>query len=203
MADRVVIALFRHRLTEENKRKAYLGWNDSHVCVESNMSSTDRRYELYFSSDLQRCITTANQLFPDKELILLEYLREMNFGRWEGKTYEDLKEDELYQRWLSDPLHFAPPHGESFQQFTNRVQTGWKIIVDEIRQQNIRSAAVITHGGVIRHLLTEFAPLKKEFWDWQVRHDQGFELIFEKNALWRGERCTLLQEVPLTANEHG
>jgi hypothetical protein len=31
----------------------------------------------------------------------------MNFGKWEGKTYEDLKEVPLYQRWLSDPISYS------------------------------------------------------------------------------------------------
>lgn len=196
MADRVVIALFRHRLTEANKRKAYLGWTDSPLSVEANRSYTDRRYELYFSSDLQRCILTANQLFPNNKFFLLDHLREMNFGSWEGKTYEDLKSDELYQQWLTDPFHYLPPNGETFHEFTKRVQLGWEKVLNEMREQNFHSSAVVTHGGVIRYLLMQYAPMKKEFWDWQVSHDQGIELIFEKDALWRGDRCTLLQEVP-------
>jgi alpha-ribazole phosphatase len=203
MADRVVITLFRHRLTEANMRKAYLGWTDSPLCVESNKNSTDRRYDRYFSSDLMRCYTTAEQLFPRNEITLLENLREMNFGSWEGKTYDDLKGDKQYQLWLTDPFYYSPPNGESFQKFTGRVQTGWKIIVDQLSEQSVDSCAVVTHGGVIRYLLTQFAPFQKDFWDWQVSHDQGIEMIFEKEALWRGDRCTLLQAVPLTENEHG
>lgn len=203
MADIVVIALFRHHLTKANKRKAYLGWTDSPLCVSSDSNSTDRRYERYFSSDLKRCITTTNQLFPNKEMILLKNLREMNFGSWEGKTYEDLKEDKQYQRWLTDPSHYSPPNGESFQEFTERVQAGWKMLVEAMHEQSVHSCAVVTHGGVIRYLLTQFAPIKMEFWDWQVSHDQGIELIFKKEALWRGDRCTLLQVVPLTENGLG
>lgn len=201
MADTVVIALFRHGLTEENKRKAYLGWNDSPLCVEKK--PIDRNYESFFSSDLQRCRMTAKQLFPNRECILLENLREMNFGIWEGKTYDDLKDDLFYQRWLSNPFDNSPTGGESFQKFSMRVRAGWKEIVQEIFAGKLKRCAVITHGGVIRYLLTEFAPEKKDFWNWHVSHDLGFEMIFEKDALWGGDRCTLLQEVPLTANELG
>lgn len=203
MDDRVVIALYRHGLTEENKRKAYLGWNDSPLCCESLKITISRRYEHYFSSDLQRCISTAKILFPNTKLFLLDHLREIDFGKWEGKTYNDLKEDRLYQQWLSDPIKNCPPSGESFQQFTNRVQAGWKKIINEVLSQNIRRCAVVTHGGVIRYLLSEFAPERKEFWSWQAPHEQGFELIFERESLRRGKRCTLLLEVPLTVKEHG
>jgi alpha-ribazole phosphatase len=203
MDDSVVIALFRHGLTEENKRKAYLGWKDSPLCTNSLNLSTERRYDLYFSSDLPRCVETANILFPINTLKLMPQLREMNFGQWEGKTYEDLKELLLYQRWLSDPLSYRPPEGESFEKFTQRVQNGWEKITVEILSGNIERCAIITHGGVIRYLLSKFAPRKNDFWTWQAPHEQGYELIFEREALRRGERCTLLREVPLTAKMHG
>ena len=35
MDDAVVVALFRHGLTEENKRKAYIGWTDSPICEDA------------------------------------------------------------------------------------------------------------------------------------------------------------------------
>lgn len=203
MDDSVVIALFRHGLTVENKRKAYLGWTDSSLCPDSPIMSTSNMYDLYFSSDLPRCITTANKLFPNKDLTLLTHLREMNFGKWEGKTYEDLKEVPLYQRWLSDPIVYCPPEGESFVDFIKRLEIGWEKITKKIISQNVRRCAIITHGGVIRYLLSEYAPIKSDFWSWQVLHHQGFELVFEIEALRRRDRCTLLREVPLTAKEHG
>jgi alpha-ribazole phosphatase len=203
MDDSVVIALFRHGLTEENKRKAYLGWKDSPLCTGSKYLSTNSRYDLYFSSDLPRCLETAKILFPTNSLKLLSELREMDFGQWEGKTYEDLKELLLYQRWLSDPLSYNPPGGESFEEFTHRVQNGWEMITGEILSKNIERCAIITHGGVIRYLLSKFAPIKNDFWSWHAPHNQGYELIFEREALRRGETCTLLQEVPLTAKEPG
>ncbi|WP_179599989.1 histidine phosphatase family protein [Neobacillus driksii] len=203
MDDTVVVALFRHGLTEENKRKAYLGWNDSPLCSESKKIYTNNRYDSYFSSDLPRCINTANILFPTNDLYLLSHLREMNFGKWEGKTYEDLKEVPLYQRWLSDPISYSPPEGESFVEFTRRVSIGWEKITKDIFSQNIQRCAIITHGGVIRYLLSEFAPQHRDFWSWQVPHHHGYELVFAKEALGRRERCTLLREVPLTAKELG
>jgi alpha-ribazole phosphatase len=203
MDDRVVIALFRHGLTEENIRKAYLGWNDSPLCFEARQITTNREYDRYFSSDLQRCISTAKILFPGACPSILKEFREMNFGMWEGKTYDDLKNNPLYQRWLSDPLRNCPPEGEFFGQFTNRVKKGWDKIIHLILSQNLTSCAIITHGGVIRYLLSELAPEEKEFWIWEVPHTSGFELIFTRETLRRGGRCTLLQEVPLTVKGRG
>lgn len=203
MADRVVIALFRHGLTEENKRKAYLGWNDSPLCLESKNLATTSTYECYFSSDLGRCIQTANLLFPNEEYLLLKELREMDFGKWQGKTYEELKEDTCYRQWIDDPIHHCPPNGETFPQFSERVLSGWSRVTQEIFSMGIQRCAVVTHGGVVKYLLAKFAPEEKEFWSWKVLHGTGIELIFERDALRRGERCILLREVPLTEKEHG
>lgn len=203
MDDSVVIALFRHGITEENKRKAYLGWNDSPLCPESQNLVAISTYEFYFSSDLYRCISTAHLLFPNENIYLLESFREMNFGNWEGKTYEDLKDEKQYRQWIENPSHICPPNGESFKQFSKRVENGWSRVIQTVLSKNIQRCAVMTHGGVIRLLLAKFAPEQKEFWSWNVPHGTGIELIFNRESLRRGERCTLLQEVPLTGNEHG
>ncbi|MEH7307184.1 histidine phosphatase family protein [Neobacillus drentensis] len=199
----MVIALFRHGITEENKRKAYLGWNDSLLSHETKDLVTSKSYQRYYSSDLQRCVGTAEWLFPTANLHLVKELREMNFGSWEGKTFEDLKENSHYHHWVIDPWIHSPPGGESFHDFSKRVDSAWVKITEEVLILNLKSCAVITHGGVIRHLLSRFAPQPKEFWEWQVTHDQGYELIFEKESLRRGERCILLLEEPLTAKGNG
>lgn len=203
MDDRVVVALFRHGVTEENKRQAYLGWNDSPLCAESKVLSITKSYQRYFSSDLQRCIRTAERLFPSTSPYLVKELREMNFGKWEGRTYNDLKENDLYRQWLEDPITHCPPDGETFQEFTQRVDRGWSTFIEQVLTSTQQSCAVITHGGVIRYLLTKFAPHQKEFWSWQVNYDLGYELVFERESLRRGERCILLLEVPLTEKGDG
>ncbi|WP_260871644.1 histidine phosphatase family protein [Bacillus sp. X1(2014)] len=199
----MVIALFRHGVTEENKRKAYLGWNDSPLSPETKKLVISKSYEHYYSSDLQRCVQTGERLFSNASINLVKELREMNFGQWEGKTYEELKENVHYRNWLRAPNLHLPPEGESYHEFTSRVDSGWSNITDELLMSNDKSAAVITHGGVIRYLLSMFAPVKREFWAWEVKHEQGYELIFERESLRRGERCILLLEVPLTAKGHG
>ena len=92
---------------------------------------------------------------------LLKELREMNFGKWEGKTYEDLKENRLYRQWLGRSCYHCPPDGESFLSSHKRVDAGWAKIIEEVLSSSLQSCAMITHGGVIRYLLSKFAPLPK------------------------------------------
>ena len=205
MADTVAVTLLRHGLTMANERKAYLGWTDSPLSVsgEKQILALRRFYPLYekiHTSDLPRCVETARLLFPDAALVKNHSFREMNFGHWEGRTYDELKRDGKYMDWLENPMEAMVPGGENYPEFSERVRTGWnKWIADEKDRY-----VLMTHGGVIRDLLVRFAPLEKEFFDWSVSHGKGYELIWEdRNSLRRGERCTLLQAVPTMANQNG
>jgi alpha-ribazole phosphatase len=204
MDDRVAISLLRHGLTAENEKSAYIGWTNS------PLSTTGRKSiqpivepKLLFSSDLMRCIETAALLFPDKEALQMAEFREMHFGRWEGKTYEQLKSVKSYQEWIEDPFSCCPDGGESFAAFGLRIQTGWEKVKNQIFQEDAANSAIVTHGGVIRHLLSLFAPLKKSFFEWKIPYGGGYELIFTRDGLRRGEKCISLQAVPITENQHG
>lgn len=208
MDDIVVITLFRHGLTEGNQRKAYMGWNDSPLSAEgkralSRYQLQKDNYDYFLSSDLDRCVLTMNLLFPDVTPETAFEWREMNFGSFQGKTYEELKENREYRAWLDHFSTISPPGGESFGEFSARVQKGWSALVEQILLHHKKSPFIVTHGGVIRYLLTEFAPEKKPFWDWKIAHGSGYEFVFDLQQLRRKNRCTLLREVPLTGREPG
>jgi alpha-ribazole phosphatase len=209
MDDGVVVALFRHGLTEYNKQKAYMGWTDASICEEARTDLTNRSfhpspYDMVVTSDLKRCLQTANLLFPEHETIPFQEFREMNFGPWEGKTYDDLAGDPQYEKWIGDYMDIRVPGVENFSDFSKRIEAGWKKISNIILSKNIGKMAIVTHGGVIRYLLSIYGSFEKEFWEWKVPHGNGFELDWSSQAAFRrGERCTLLREVPLTENQIG
>ena len=123
MDDTVAVALFRHGLTEANKSHAYLGWTDSPLCQEhrEKLAAAPQYYCRIFASDLGRCMKTAAILFPDHSIESCPEWREMHFGEWEGRTYQELKDNPAYQKWLENPFSGVVPGGESFSAFTARV----------------------------------------------------------------------------------
>ncbi|MCP3740889.1 histidine phosphatase family protein [Rossellomorea sp. BNER] len=208
MDDRVVVAVYRHGLTEANKNHQYLGWTDSPLCKEEQKRIFQERnahssYQQYFCSDLSRCTSSLNLLHPKVTPVIMKDFREMNFGDWEGKTYEELKNEISYQDWISSPFTVKPPNGESYLQFTNRVKKGWKKIITMTVKQGGSKIMLMSHGGVLRYLISRYSPTKKDFWDIQVPHCGGFELVWTKNGFWREEKCILLREVPITAKQNG
>ncbi|GAM12205.1 histidine phosphatase family protein [Mesobacillus selenatarsenatis] len=203
MDDTVVITLLRHGMTEKNNRQAYLGWTDSPLIPAQVFPEFPVCYNRIYTSDLGRCRETAKTLFPQETPILMPEFRELNFGVWEGQTYEQLKDQPVYQKWLAEPFKVTPPNGESFAVFSHRVEEGWRKLTEEILDLGSKSSALVTHGGVIRYLLARYAAEKKDFWEWRIPYGHGYKLMWDIEALRRGERCISLQEEHLTANQNG
>lgn len=207
MDDYLVVTLLRHGITDDNERHAYIGWTDSPL-NQSGRQSLDMlrksltEKDLVFTSDLQRCVKTANYLFQTFTKKLMEF-REINFGDWEGSTFADLQDDPHYQQWLQEPYEVKPPNGEHIYEFIDRVSKGWTKIQRAIIQVNARNVAVVTHGGVIRYLLATYGVPVRGFWEWRVPHGSGYELVWKVAGFKEGKRCISLREVPLTGNEHG
>ncbi|PLT35939.1 histidine phosphatase family protein [Bacillus sp. V5-8f] len=205
MDGNLVITLWRHGLTEANERQAYLGWSDSPLTrrAKKQLIPPVVKPELIYTSDLKRCKETAGLLFPEKKAFQKMEFREIHFGDWEGKTYEELKGDRHYKNWMNAPFTESPPGGESFKEFGKRVERGWEQVKADIFSKGIRQTAIVTHGGVIRYLLRQYAPVEKAFWEWNAPHGGGWTMTFKEEDLRRGRHCTLLQEAPITANPDG
>ena len=77
-------------------------------------------------------------------------LQEMDFGRWEGLSWDAVPRAEL-DAWARQPADYAPGGGESLRDMDERVR-------DWAREAAAAQADVlaITHGGVMR-LLTAWS----------------------------------------------
>ena len=104
-----------------------------------------------FCSPMQRCRETWERLRLDCPCEFRESLREVDFGRWEGKTFSEIEagDEPLVAAWAQDPEHFSFPGGESLAGFRRRVAACLELILGATDQRLL----VVTHGGVIRHLL--------------------------------------------------
>ncbi|MBO1915221.1 histidine phosphatase family protein, partial [Microvirga sp. 3-52] len=61
---------------------------------------------------------------------------------------------------------------------------------------------IVTHGGPIRLMLTQFSPKKQDFWFWRIPHGSIWSLKWNhRNDFVEGKKCTSLSAVPITGNE--
>ncbi|MDN4525761.1 histidine phosphatase family protein [Fictibacillus fluitans] len=209
MARRVAVTLLRHGLTLENQQKKYIGFSDPLLCEEGRNELRELHEKAGFlpseailSSDRNRCVETAEILFPGQRIIASPALRELHFGEWENKTYAELCHDLHYRAWIDDPSGTCPPGGEHFHEFEKRLLTAWQEEIWPMAEQN-GHVTVVTHGGPIRFYLSVFASEPKEMWEWHIPHGKGYALDWNENTGRFDGKCTLLQEAPSMVKPSG
>ena len=120
------------------------------------------RIDKIYSSDLGRAYSTTLEIARHTKLPIVQdpLLREIHLGEWEGKTPEEVNElyDQGYQKWLKKPSGIKIPKGEPLKQFKKRVTGRLRAIA---RSNRGKTVLVVTHGGVITALLSEW--LKADF----------------------------------------
>ncbi len=116
---------------------------------------TPMPWQRIVSSPLQRCLTFARQSADRLALPLTiePELREMHFGDWEGQEHTHIWEtDPILRLWGEDPEGYTPPGGEPLAAFAERVTGALARVAEAHRGEHL---LLITHGGVIRLLLTQ------------------------------------------------
>ncbi|MGE6487297.1 histidine phosphatase family protein [Paenisporosarcina sp. NPDC076898] len=178
------LTLIRHLPTLANVESRYIGWSDESIYQLSNVGIQGiLSPEIIYGSDLKRCYQTAAIFYPKSSYKSSPAFREMSFGDWELKTYEDLKEDANYQKWVSNPDEISPPNGEFLHQMATRVLTGLKNISGN-------HPHVVTHGGPIRLVLHKFAPDVRDFWSSDVKHGDKWTFSWDSRKSFEEEkRC--------------
>jgi len=117
----------------------------------------DQKVDKCVSSPMLRCRQSSEILFPGHKISYDEDLYEIDFGRWEGLTFQEIaKEDPaLVDKWADWSLEFCFPEGECIGHFVERVHNAGTRIA-AFSEENVM---LIAHGGVIRALLCFFLKL--------------------------------------------
>ena len=139
--NKVEIVFIRHGRTPANKENRYLGKTDESLSLEGiealRQEKAEKIYpeiDYLFASPMKRCIETADILYPGKVPILVPQWKEMDFGLFEGKNYQELNGDKQYQAWIDSGGTLPFPQGESRPCFLQRCSQGMYESVDRYRE---------------------------------------------------------------------
>lgn len=107
-----------------------------------------------FVSPMRRTIQTAKPLCAavGLDMQLREGLKEIQYGQWEGKTAESVRQEygDDYIRWLTEPAWNPPTGGETAVEIASRAA----LVVAEIQQQcQAGNVLVVSHKATIRIIL--------------------------------------------------
>jgi alpha-ribazole phosphatase len=102
-----------------------------------------------YSSDLQRTYETAQIIGQATGLRVIQKtaLREMHFGRWQGWTFQEIRDRDPqgYAARRAQPYDVPPPGGETWRRFYDRAV---RAIEELLAVTTAARLIVVTHSGV-------------------------------------------------------
>lgn len=148
--------LLRHGPTTANPSAAPLGATDAEVAPEGERLWPAVKEELLglgvqrvLTSDLRRAMRHALDL--GLPALVQPELQEQSFGEWEGQPWAEIKGAEAF---LGNPVHAAPPGGESFARCASRA-----VMAVQGQLSGEATILVLSHGGPLRAILAHFLGL--------------------------------------------
>lgn len=172
------VSLIRHAQTRGNLASNYVGWTDEPLSPEgvatARNAARDESVKEVYTSTLSRTIQTAGILYPNAVVFPLEGLKEMHFGRFEGRGWRELEEDAEYAAWLASRCEAPCPGGESKAEFTLRCRLTFSGLIRECGEAGRERASFVVHGGVIMAIMSGFVESERDYFSWKAGFCGGF-----------------------------
>ena len=186
------LILLRHGRTEANEKHLYCGATDWHLspggAAELRALAESRPlpvFDVVADTGMYRTRETAELLCRGARRLSLPGLQEMNFGLFERKSYDTLRFDPSYIKWITDESgDCSCPWGESRNSFYSRVRESFTAFAAETAADR---ACIVCHGGTICAILDSFCAEKRGCYDWQPDFGHGWQL----DLTFRGDRPVL------------
>lgn len=203
-----VIHFIRHGAIDETLSGKYIGTTDAPLSDKGKMELKKLDYEykypgtqVVFTSPLKRCLQTCEILYPAMKPLSIYDLSECNFGEWEGKTADELKDNEDFQKWLAGDTSVKPPRGESNADFTRRVCKMFESIVEGLMKTGTTETVIVTHGGVIMTLLAVYGLPQAKPFEWVMDNGFGYSLRITPMLWQRDKVCEVFTTIPAEKEE--
>ncbi len=189
------IHFIRHGITQGVLNKWYYGSTDFPLLPQGEQALLQLKAQGvypsfkdadYYTSGMLRTDQTLAVLFGDKDFKTLPLLRELDFGKWECKTFDQLRKEPEFDLWMADEdRSFRFPGGESGQDFAARIEEGIADLKEFHRKKEEAvglseegaHSILVCHGGVIGSLMYMWFPEEREsFWNWIPDAGRGFSV---------------------------
>ena len=164
------IIFVRHGSTESNAVQKYLGRSDEPLC-ETGIAQAKARHDAglppvdrVFVSPMLRCRQTAEIVFPSQAATVIDDFIEIDFGRFEGRTHDELMaKDRAYRAWLASGGSGEIPGGETRAQLTERSNGAFAQMLTLCG--GCSRVAAVVHSGTIMGVVSSFMLPQRKFYD--------------------------------------
>lgn len=196
----------RHGRTDSNDLKIYRGWSNADVAQLDNKGRGDAKaaarflksqnapVEIILADTLDRTMETAEILAAEfgARIVGVRGLHPLHVGEWEGTPKADHPPEQLW-----DNPAFAPPGGESLNEFNPRQFKTFKSIFEMVDTVPRGSVVVVWHGSNVSFLHNNVFKEKPEI---------GYEGLVEPGgvlAVTTSEMVPLLRQRGAQPTEEG
>ena len=112
---------------------------------------------MVYVTPLQRTSQTAKIVFPHAKLVVVDGLKEMCFGSFEGRNFIEMEHDPDYQAWVQANCESSCPDGERKEDFSNRICAAFSKLVDEALAEGKDRLVILAHGGTQMAAMERYA----------------------------------------------
>jgi len=180
------IYITRHGETQWNTEGRLQGWLNSPLTEKGilqgqKLNHAVNMYDIkkIYSSPSERALKTAISAKGKLavEIELMDELKEMNMGQWEGKTLAQIKErePENFENYWQRPHLFIKNTGENFDEVLSRTKKALDRIIKENPSGNV---LIVTHGVTLKALMSHFSSEGFiEFWTKPVVAQASISLV--------------------------
>lgn len=152
------VFLVRHGETEWNKLGKFQGCKDIDLSEEGILQAKylsekfNDNFDYIYTSPLKRAVQTSEVIAANKEIkpIIMNDLREINFGEWEGLTLKEISSNfpKEFNNWRNDKIEAPLCGGDlSLKIASKRAKDAITEIVDKHKEKKI---LIVAHGGIIK-----------------------------------------------------
>ena len=194
------IHFIRHGITEGILNRWYYGSTDMPLVQEgideilgfkeNNVYPLDLAEDTdFYTSGMLRAEQTLDVIYGNVQRKPIANLSEMNFGRWECKTFDELKLEPEFDEWMNcTDNSFVFPEGDSILTFYERVEKGFDelLCMHRLKELSHRhsgkdaTSVIVCHGGVISACMERyFSGDRENFWQWIPAPGKGFTVYLE------------------------
>lgn len=183
------LILIRHGTTPGNLEHRFIGVTDHPLAPEGVTLARETalrlpKVEHVYRSPLLRCKQTAELLWPGTAETVIPELRETDFGCFEGKNHEELKDDPVYIQYINGGDYSKLPVGESPEAAAARAVEGLKKLVADAKERGLSRAGVVAHAGTIMGLLWSCGvPARAGYYDWMCGNCGGYRVAVREEPL--------------------
>ena len=184
------LPLIRHGLTAWNLSGRFQGTSDVPLSDAGRQQARRlrphaarlERVDVVVSSPSRRALETAQLAFPERTPLPEARVRELDFGVFEGRTFDQNQRHPAWRWWTADPYERPAPRGESYRMLQARA-VAW---LDEARARWSGShVALVCHSGTVQMLLAHLLGVTRPRYAerLEVQHTSLSLVRFEADAI--------------------